>query len=101
MLKDTAPVHVIDTRAQADALIMGALEELQVLDVCAEQGVRLTFFLFPTDDTESMTNAGRLFFYAGDRVDYVHRPQSRQGAGRFVQRFATGKTIGWNSARNP
>src|ERR1700691_5329305 len=71
VLKDSPPVHVIDTRAQADALILSALEELQVLDVCAEQGVRLTFFLFPTDDTESMTNAGRLFFYAGDRVDYV------------------------------
>jgi hypothetical protein len=71
VLRDTAPVHVIDTRAQADALIMSALEELQVLDICAEQNVRLTFFLFPTDDTESMTNAGRLFLYAGDRVDYV------------------------------
>jgi hypothetical protein len=71
VLKDTAPVHVIDTRAQADALILGALEELQVLEVCAEQGVRLTFFLFPTDDTESMTNVGQLFLHAGDRVDYV------------------------------
>jgi hypothetical protein len=71
VLKDTAPVHVIDTRAEADALIMAALEELQVLDICAEQDVRLTFFLFPTDDTGSMTNAGRLFLYAGDRVDYV------------------------------
>jgi hypothetical protein len=71
MHKDTIPVHIIDTRAQADALILAAVEELQVLDVCAEQGVRLTFFLFPTDDTESMTNLGRLFFYAGDRVDYV------------------------------
>ncbi len=81
VLKDTAPVHVIDTRAQADALIMAALEELQVLDVCAEQEVRLTFFLFPTDDTESMTNAGRLFLYAGDRVDYVvvHNPTKARG----------------------
>jgi hypothetical protein len=81
VLKDTAPVHVIDTRAQADALIMAALEELQVLDVCAEQEVRLTFFLFPTDDTESMTNAGRLFLYAGDRVDYiiVHNPAKARG----------------------
>ena len=61
VLKDSAPVHVIDTRAQADALILGAMEELQVLDVCAEQGVRLTFFLFPTDDTESMMNVGKLF----------------------------------------
>jgi hypothetical protein len=69
--KDTAPVHIIDTRAQADALILGAMEELQVLDVCAEQSVRLTFFLFPTDDTESMTNVGKIFFYAGDRVDYI------------------------------
>ncbi|MGH7952567.1 MAG: hypothetical protein ACREFE_11710, partial [Limisphaerales bacterium] len=71
VLKDTAPVHIVDTRAQADALITSALEELQVLDACAEQGVRLTFLLFPTDDTESMMNLGRLFLYAGDRVDYV------------------------------
>ncbi|HUJ11142.1 MAG TPA: hypothetical protein VL171_14060 [Verrucomicrobiae bacterium] len=81
VLKDTAPVHVIDTRAQADALILAALEELQVLEVCAEQGVRLTFFLFPTDDTESMTNVGQLFLQAGDRVDYivVHNPAKARG----------------------
>jgi hypothetical protein len=30
-------LHIIDTRAQADALILNAIEELQVLDVCAEQ----------------------------------------------------------------
>ena len=37
--------------------------------------------LFPTDDTESMTNAGRLFLYAGDRVDYVivHNPAKARG----------------------
>jgi hypothetical protein len=81
VLKDTAPVHVIDTRAQADALILGAMEELQVLEVCADQGVRLTFFLFPTDDTESMNNVGRLFLYSGDRVDYVivHNPVKARG----------------------
>lgn len=81
VLKDDAPVHIIDTRAQADALILGAMDELQVLDICAEQNVRLTFFLFPTDDTESMTNAGRLFLYAGDRVDYVivHNPAKARG----------------------
>jgi hypothetical protein len=81
VLKDSAPVHVIDTRAQADALILGALEELQVLEVCAEQGVRLTFFLFPTDDTESMNNVAQLFLHAGDRVDYVivHNPAKARG----------------------
>jgi len=43
--------------------------------------VRLTFFLFPTDDTESMTNVGRLLLYAGDRVDYVivHNPAKSRG----------------------
>jgi hypothetical protein len=71
VLKDPAPVHLIDTRAQADALILSALEELQVLDICADEGVRLTFFLFPTDDTESMNNVGKLFLYGGDSVDYV------------------------------
>ena len=52
-----------------------------MLDVCAEQGVRLTFFLFPTDDTESMMNVGKLFLYAGDRVDYVivHNPAKARG----------------------
>jgi hypothetical protein len=81
VLKDTTPVHIIDTRAQADALILSALEELQVLDVCTELSVRLTFFLFPTDDTESMTNVGKIFFYAGDRVDYVivHNPAKARG----------------------
>jgi hypothetical protein len=81
VLKDAAPVHIIDTRAQADALILTALEELQVLDICAEQGVRLTFFLFPTDDTESMTNVGKLFLYGGDSVDYVivHNPAKARG----------------------
>jgi hypothetical protein len=81
VLKDAAPVHIVDTRAQADALILTALEELQVLDVCAEQGVRLTFFLFPTDDTESMNNVGKLFLYGGDGVDYVivHNPAKARG----------------------
>jgi hypothetical protein len=81
VVKDTADVHVIDTRAQADALIVSALDELQVLDVCADQNIRLTFFLFPTDETESMHNVGRLFLYGGDRVDYVivHNPAKARG----------------------
>jgi hypothetical protein len=81
VMKDSAPVHVIDTRAQADALILGAMDELQVLDICADQGVRLTFFLFPTDDTESMNNVGNLFLYGGDSVDYVivHNPAKARG----------------------
>jgi hypothetical protein len=35
------------------------------------QGIRFTFFLFPSEDTESMNNLMDLFYFAGDRVDYV------------------------------
>jgi len=65
------PVHIIDCRAQADSLIVQALEQLQVLESLAAAGVRFTFFLFPSEDTESMNNLMDLFYFAGDRVDYV------------------------------
>jgi hypothetical protein len=35
------------------------------------QAIRFTFFLFPSEDTESMNNLLELFYFAGDRVDYV------------------------------
>ena len=74
--RNDAPVHVIDCRAQADGLIVQALDSLQLLESLAAQGIRFTFFLFPSEDTESMNNLLDLFFYAGDRVDYavVHNP---------------------------
>ena len=74
--RNDAPVHVIDCRAQADGLIVQALESLQLLESLATQGIRFTFFLFPSEDTESMNNLLELFYFAGDRVDYVivHNP---------------------------
>ena len=74
--RSDAPVHVIDCRAQADGLIVQALDSLQLLESLAAQGVRFTFFLFPSEDTESMNNLLELFYFAGDRVDYivVHNP---------------------------
>jgi hypothetical protein len=74
--RNDAPVHVIDCRAQADGLIVEALESLQLLESLATQGIRFTFFLFPSEDTESMSNLLDLFYFAGDRVDYavVHNP---------------------------
>ena len=50
---------------------MSTLDELQVLNTLAEAGVRFTFLLFPSEDTESMNNLMDLFEFAGDRVDYV------------------------------
>jgi hypothetical protein len=59
-----------------DGLIVQALESLQLLESLAAQGTRFTFFLFPSEDTESMNNLLELFYFAGDRVDYVivHNP---------------------------
>jgi hypothetical protein len=74
--RSDVPVHVVDCRAQADGLIVQALESLQMLESLATQGIRFTFFLFPSEDTESMNNLLDLFYFAGDRVDYVvvHNP---------------------------
>jgi hypothetical protein len=74
--RSDTPVHVIDCRAQADGLIVQALDSLQLLETLAQQGIRFTFFLFPSEDTESMNNLLDLFYFAGDRVDYiiVHNP---------------------------
>jgi len=74
--RSNTPVHVIDCRAQADGLIVQALQSLQLLESLATQGIRFTFFLFPSEDTESMNNLLELFYFAGDRVNYVvvHNP---------------------------
>ena len=74
--RSDAPVHVIDCRAQADGLIVQALDSLQLLESLAAEGIRFTFLLFPSEDTESMNNLLDLFYFAGDRVDYVivHNP---------------------------
>jgi hypothetical protein len=74
--RNDAPVHVIDCRAQADGLIVQALDSLQIISSLATEGIRFTFFLFPSEDTESMNNLLDLFYFAGDRVDYVivHNP---------------------------
>lgn len=66
-----AAVHVIDCRAQANGLIIQAVESLQLLEALAPQGIGFTFFLFPSEDTESMDNLMDLFYFAGDRVDCV------------------------------
>jgi hypothetical protein len=74
--RSDASIHVIDCRAQADSLIVQALDSLQIIPACAAEGIRFTFFLFPSEDTESMNNLLELFYFAGDRVDYVivHNP---------------------------
>jgi len=48
-----------------------ALEQLRLLESLANQCVRFTSFLFPSEDSESMNNLTDLFYLAGHRVDYV------------------------------
>ena len=71
ILREPAPVHVIDTRAQADELFMAAVEELNFFELCQEQGIRTTFFLFPSDEAESMRNFARLAKFGDTAVDFV------------------------------
>lgn len=71
ILREPAPVHVIDTRAQADELFTAAVEELNFFELCQEQGIRTTFFLFPSDESESMQNFTTLVKFGGSAVDFV------------------------------
>ncbi len=71
ILREPAPVHVIDTRAQADELFMAAVEELNFFELCQEHGIRTTFFLFPSDEAESMRNFARLAKFGDEAVDFV------------------------------
>ena len=89
VLRNPFAVHVIDMRAQADELFSSALEELTLLELCAEQGIGLTFFLFPVDDAESMANFGRLVQFGGGRVDFVvvRNPVKSQGNLYFGSRL--------------
>ena len=82
VLRAPVAVHVIDMRAQSDDLFVSALEELTFLDLCAEHDARMTFFLFHTDDAESMLNFAQLVQFGGDKVDFVvvHNPPKSQGS---------------------
>ena len=71
ILHDPSPVHVIDTRAQIDELFVTAVEELDFVGLCREEGIRMTLFLFPTDELESMANFTRLVKFGAGIVDFV------------------------------
>ena len=71
ILQAPAAVHVIDTRAQADELFMAAVDELHFFELCQKHGIRTTFFLFPSDESESMQNFIGLVQFGGHAVDFV------------------------------
>ena len=69
--QDPTPVHLIDTRAQIDELFVDAFEKIDFIEQCREEGARLTLFLFPTDELESMENFTQLVKFGAGLVDFV------------------------------
>lgn len=71
VLQDENAVHVIDTRAQIDEVFVGALEDNDFLGLCQEEGMRMTLFMFPTDEVASMKNFVQLIQSTAGMVDFV------------------------------
>ena len=85
VLREPTPLHVVDSRAQADELFMTALEELNFFHLCREQGVRVVFFLFPSDELESMKNFRTLVQYGAKQVNYVVVDNPAKGGSKLFQ----------------
>jgi hypothetical protein len=92
VLKEKPPVFLIDSRAQADALVIGALRELNFLELAKAESTRLTFLLFPIDDNEAMNNLRAVVEFGRNEVDYliVNNPakhRSRLFTGSMMHRY--------------
>ena len=71
ILRDAQPVHVIDTRAQADDLFILSVKRLNLFELCRQENISMTWFLFPSDDSESMENFRKLVKFGAGRVNLV------------------------------
>lgn len=67
----TAPVELIDIPAQKTDFILDVLERFNVIDLAAEEGVRLTVLLFIADDPAAEASLKKVVLHCEDRVDYV------------------------------
>ena len=82
VLKDTAPVHVIDTRAQADALIMARIGGIAGARHLRRTGRAADIFPVSHRRHREHDQRGQSYFSTrGDRVDYVivHNPAKARG----------------------
>jgi hypothetical protein len=52
------PVQIMDARAQATDEILRVIQRTHFLSVAADQGIRMTVFVFPYDDLATMQNLG-------------------------------------------
>jgi len=65
------PVQIMDARAQATDEILRVIQRTHFLSVAADQGIRMTVFIFPFDDLATMQNLETVVRELGDAVDYV------------------------------
>jgi hypothetical protein len=65
------PVQIMDARAQATDEILRVMQRTHFLSVAADQGIRMTVFVFPYDDLATMQNLETVVRELGDAVDYV------------------------------
>ena len=65
------PVQIMDARAQATDEILRVIHRTHFLSIAADQGIRLTVFLFPFDDLATMENLEKIVQELGEAVDYV------------------------------
>ncbi len=65
------PVQIMDARAQATDEILRVIQRTHFLSIAADQGIRMTVFLFPFDDLATMENLEMIVRELGDAVDYV------------------------------
>ena len=71
VFQSSEPVIVIDTRAQADRLILEAFTQLRIFERAEEENSRFVISLFPTDDNESMENLRSIIQWGARKADYV------------------------------
>lgn len=64
-------VQIMDARAQATDEILRVIQRTHFLSIAADQGIRMTVFLFPFDDLATMENLEKIVRELGDAVDYV------------------------------
>ncbi len=65
------PVQIMDARAQATEEILRVIQRTHFLSVAADQGIRMTVFIFPYDDLATMQNLEAIVRELGHAVDYV------------------------------
>ncbi len=92
-IHDAFPVHIVDSRAQADEFFVDAAKNFNFLSLAAEHGVRSTLFIFPSDELETMGNLTKLVQFCAHRVDFVIVENPARSGSRLFKNSTFEKTL--------